>query len=99
MKVNNKDILHVLYTAKSKFITDRNTNNYAFGMCFYLQYAIGIVFNKYLYYNDIKDLIPEFVPETFGLNVEYNKFWWDIDDIDSRINAFDKLIEIYKNKS
>lgn len=98
MKLNNEDILCVLYTAKSKFITDRNTHNYAFGMCFYIQNCINFIFNIYIYYSEIKHIIPEFIPETFGLNVEYNHLWWNSEDIDSRINAFDKLIEIYKNK-
>ena len=98
MKLNNKDILCVLYTAKSKFITDRNTYNHAFGMCFYIQDCISYIFKIYVYYSKIKNIIPEFVPETFGLNVEDNHFWWNIDDIDSRIKAFDILIEIYKNK-
>lgn len=99
LKLNNRDILSILYTAKAKFIIDRVRTNFSVGMCFYLQEAIDIIFNKYYHYDDLKHLIPEFIPETFGLNVEYNKIWWDFDDIDSRINAFDKLIEIYKNKS
>ena len=40
MELTNKDILCVLYTAKSKFITDRNSHNYAYGMCFYLANTI-----------------------------------------------------------
>ena len=98
MKLTNEDILCVLYTAKSKFITDRNTHNYAFGMCFYIQNCINFIFDTYIYYSEIKHIIPEFVPKTFNINVEYNHLWWDADDIDSRIKAFDKLIEIYKNK-
>lgn len=98
MELNNKDILCVLYTAKAKFIADRNTLNYAFGICYYIQNCIHYVFNIYICYAEIKDIIPEFIPETFGLNVDHNNHWWNIDDIDSRIKAFDKLIEIYKNK-
>ena len=98
MKLTNKDILCVLYTAKSKYITDRNSNNYAYGMCFYIQTCINYILKIYIDYNKIKNIIPEFIPETFGLNVEGSMFWWNIEDIDSRIKAFDKLIEIYKNK-
>lgn len=98
MKLTNEEVLCVLYTAKSKFITDRNSDNYAYGMCFYLQISISFIFNIYLYYTEIKNIIPEFTPETFGLNVEYHGLWWKIKDNDSRIKAFDKLIEIYKNK-
>ena len=98
MKLNNKDILCVLYTAKAKFIADRNIDSYMLGMCFYIQNCINFIFNTYICYTEIKNIIPEFAPETFGSTVNHNNFWWNVDDIDSRIKAFDKLIEIYKNK-
>lgn len=72
MKLNNEDILCILYTAKAKFIVDRNTSNYAFGMCFYIQTCINFIFGIHIYYPEIKNIIPEFVPKTFGLNVEYH---------------------------
>lgn len=75
MELTNKDILCVLYAAKEKFIADRNSNNYAFGMCFYIQNCLNFIFNIYVYYNEIKNIIPEFIPETFGLNVEGSIFW------------------------
>lgn len=98
MKLTNKDILCVLYAAKSKLIADRNTNNYSAGMCYYIQNCISFIYNTYIYYSEIKHIIPEFIPETFGLNVEYGSFWWDINDDVSRIKAFDKLIDLYKTK-
>lgn len=98
MKLNNKDILCVLYAAKVKFIADRNTFGYPFGMCFYIQNCISFIFNTHIYYDEIKNIIPEFIPETFGLTINNNNHWWNINDINSRIKAFDKLIEIYKNK-
>lgn len=47
-------------------------------------------------YRDIITRIPEFKPSTFGLN-EDNIYgtWWLATDRESRIRAFDKLIEIY----
>ena len=98
MKLTNEDILCVLYTAKAQFIADRNTPNYGISMCFYIQQSLKSIFNIYVYYSKIKDIIPEFIPETFGVNIEYDFYWWNVEDVDSRINAFDKLIEIYKNK-
>lgn len=53
-------------------------------------------FVKYPYYDVIRQRIPEFKPDTF--NADPNNFygaWWDPRDRDSRIKAFDKLIEIY----
>lgn len=40
--------------------------------------------------------IPEFKPSTFGINkVDIAGLWWPCKDRQSRIKAFDKLIEIY----
>lgn len=43
----------------------------------------------------IDSIIPEFNRDF--LNAKYEGFyiWWDSDDRDSRIKAFDKLIEVY----
>lgn len=51
---------------------------------------------KYTYYRLIRQRIPEFTPETFGVcSDDINIHWWDPRDRESRIKAFDKLIEIY----
>lgn len=53
---------------------------------------------KYYTIIDIREVIPEFRPETFIKNVNPNNHfgaWWPITDRESRIKAFDKLIEIY----
>ena len=47
-------------------------------------------------YDDIVKVIPEFRPSTFGLDKEAARgAWWLAADRESRIKAFDKLIEIY----
>ena len=57
-------------------------------------------------YTYIKAIIPEFTPEFFGATPRrkcvkaFNiglEFWWDINDSESRIKAFDKLIKLYEN--
>lgn len=53
-------------------------------------------FVKYTYYDGIRQRIPEFKPDTFNVypsNIDCA--WWDPCDRESRIKAFDKLIEIY----
>lgn len=55
---------------------------------------------KYCFIEDIRKIIPEFKPTTFIKNVNpdnYYRAWWPITDRESRIKAFDKLIEIYSN--
>lgn len=60
----------------------------------------------YIPYACIKAQIPEFTPEFFGatprrkLVKAFNiglEFWWDINDSESRIKAFDKLIKLYED--
>lgn len=47
-------------------------------------------------YDDIVREIHEFKPSTFGVRVRNVKGgWWEMSDRESRIKAFDKLIEIY----
>ena len=51
---------------------------------------------SFLCYRDIVKRISEFKPSTFGLHDTLPiSHWWDISDRESRIKAFDKLIEIY----
>lgn len=52
---------------------------------------------KYCKY-PIDSIIPEFNRDF--LNAEYNglSIWWDRDDRESRIKAFDKLIDTYSKK-
>lgn len=52
--------------------------------------------SSFFCYEDIVKEIPEFKPSTFGFNVDnIEGGWWPLKDRESRIKAFDKLIEIY----
>jgi hypothetical protein len=47
-------------------------------------------------YRNIVDKIPEFKPENFDyIHRSPDGAWWAMSDRESRIKAFDKLIEIY----
>lgn len=47
-------------------------------------------------YAYLKQIFPEFRPSTFGSSEgDEDYYWWSIYDKESRIKAFDKLIEIY----
>lgn len=49
--------------------------------------------------NDIIKIIPEFKSTYFGLNDKpENEYWWDEDDRESRIDALNKLIDLYEKK-
>lgn len=59
--------------------------------CFYY-----VDVHRYHNYENIRKRIPEFKPSTF--NVDPNDIkgaWWSAGNRKSRIEAFDKLIEIY----
>lgn len=65
-------------------------------MCLCFQH---VNYRKYHNYESIHKLIPEFNRENLGSKVS-NEFsiWWLTSDRESRIKAFDKLIEIYTLK-
>ena len=59
-------------------------------------------------YASIKAQIPEFNPfylksykaEFFAINQQLSvglEFWWEVTDVESRIKAFDTLIELYED--
>lgn len=50
---------------------------------------------KYSSWKDIHKVIPEFIPQTFGRYIPPRGAWWRTFDRESRVNAFNKLIEIY----
>lgn len=52
-------------------------------------------FKRYKDIYRIREWIPEFNREFLGAQYELNSEWWDAFDRESRIKAFDKLIEVY----
>lgn len=89
-KRRRKQILKIIKQAKKAFL-----NGYSPFMCTCF-YHIEPSF-EYRYCN-IVDKIPEFKPETFDYTYDIPEgYWWDKSDRESRIKAFDKLIEIYSN--
>lgn len=46
-----------------------------------------------------ESIMPEYTPEYLGATGdEYSGFWWDIEDTKPRIEALNKLIQVYKDK-
>lgn len=72
------------------------TEGIEYFMCLCFQ---RVNYGKYHNYESIHKLIPEFNRENLGSKVS-NEFsiWWLTSDRESRIKAFDKLIEIYTLK-
>lgn len=52
---------------------------------------------KILFYDEITKYIPEFNKEFFGIKNNH-AYWWPIEDKNSRIEALNKLIHVYKQK-
>lgn len=83
-----KSILNDIKKAKDNYVSGT-----AIGMCQSFCWVDNITYGNY---DKIRERIPEFKPETFNVDPELLKdFWWRLADRDSRIKAFDKLIEIY----
>ena len=77
---------------KAKELYEMKMANY---MC-----ASFILVRKKYFRQPIDSIIPEFNQDF--LNAKYKQDyiypWWDISDRESRIKAFDKLIEVYSKK-
>ena len=55
--------------------------------------------SEYLDVSCITDIIPEFKPDYFGLEDKSKyEYWWEVSDIQSRINALTELIDLYDKK-
>ena len=87
-KRRRKQILKIIKRAKQAFL-----NGHSPFMCNCFFHA-ETSFNYH--YCNIVYKIPEFKPETFDYTYDIPEgAWWDKSDKESRIKAFDKLIEIY----
>ena len=75
------------------------------GMCYCLKnvlYEQDGYYDLYYYaisYNMLVCNFPEFSPKYFKLTTSTPGFWWNIEDTESRLKAFDTLIELYKNST
>lgn len=90
--------LRVIIDAKDYYVR----NSYL-GMCNAFNKALFLHYSEYVkgtdFNNWIRNNIPEFNAEYLtGIKKPYHKFWWHLDDIDSRIKAFYKLINLYETK-
>ena len=60
----------------------------------YMCNAFKIVSTNY-FINPIDSLIPEFNREFLNAKYKKGSVWWNVYDRESRLEAFDKLIEVY----
>lgn len=90
-----RHILKCIKNAKKHFIKDRSEKNIkSYGMCTYL--ALELFKRNHCDYDKIKNIIPIFTPKFFNSKKNPYCYWWDLYDTESRINAFNKLINHYK---
>lgn len=73
------------------------------GMCECIKCVCYINYIKYTTLQCIKQNIPEFsylyLVSKIDMDVPVHDYWWDPSDKQSRIEAFDKLIDLYKNSN
>lgn len=89
--MSNEEILKALIKARK----DYNRARYP-GMCHHLARTLSI--NTY---SLIVEIIPEFnrkflVSSEIPTLRQRSVYWWDTNDYQSRVEAFDKLIDIYQ---
>ena len=86
-KRRRKRILKIIKDAKQIFLD---------GKADYMCLCFRAICSGFFCANRIQQTIPEFNRETLGATTpKYLLVWWCEDDRESRIKAFDKLIEIY----
>lgn len=85
-----KRILKDIKKAKEYYVNGKAFMCY----CFML-----VDYRKYPNYDAIRKEIPEFNRKTLGAEFTHDwGAWWDYEDKEPRIKAFNKLIEIYSNR-
>lgn len=106
-KLTEKQKYNILRRAKKMYLKEGIGRT---GMCHCIDNAMRLFILKklhddpYLYgfddisYDYIELVFPEFNPVTLSAKPNSNPrgYWWSVNDFQSRIRAFDKLIEIYK---
>lgn len=86
-KRRRKHTLEIIKRAKQTYLDNKSR----YMCCCFMKAE-----HSFFLYEDIVNEIPEFKPSTFGLYIDrIEGLWWDVCDRESRINAFNKLIEIY----
>lgn len=99
-------ILELLQKAKKLYLCNQGN----VGMCWCIKVIANEGKSReeqrdigYIPYVCIKAQIPEFNPDFLGSTMHFLpnlsvglEFWWDINDSESRIKAFDELIKAYE---
>ena len=93
-RLNNKEIVDVLIEAKRILI---NADVFH-GLCYCISNAYYRKYD-YLCYEDIKKIIPKFNVDFLNARRRCDGYWWTYNDINSRIEALDKLIKYYRRRS
>ena len=90
-KLSNKEIVKILERAKNLYINFCHTSKN--GMCHYIMIAYYELYGKHIMVYQTSMIIPKFKP--IFCKGDKAMYWWDLNDTESRINAFNKLIEYY----
>ena len=70
------------------------------GMCYcFIQVTNDCKYNDGVNYETLLYNFPEFNPKYFKSQRLPNYLWWNVEDVESRLKAFDTLIELYKNNT
>lgn len=91
----NRERYLIVLAAKHYFINNRDANHIT-GLC----YCFNRIINEYTDKDkfNITDIIPEFNRKFLNAKNLTDPWWWDTSDYQSRIKAFNKLLDYYKSK-
>lgn len=92
-KLSNKEIVTLLKVAKANYIYDIKNTSAREGLCYYIVRAAHQIYDRRILCYEIPILIPNF--NLIFCKGNKGVYWWPKCDTESRINAFNKLIEYY----
>lgn len=98
--LTREEIYDLLVKSKIQYIQDEHK---LWGMCHALDVICCKLFPQEVSshsYSYLQKLIPEFNPKFLNSSeTDIHSYWWFRDDKRSRLEAFDKLINLYEKKN
>lgn len=99
MSLTREEIYQLLVASKREYVQS-SSDGYIIGMCKAIDHTcmklFPHVYESYDYYY-LYRLIPEFNPAYLDTSGHLNSYWWLSYDSESRLEAFDKLISLYRD--
>lgn len=95
MELTREQRLEIYKLAKEMYVSGINNNNMS-GICIELRRAVYSIHGVNIVAEHIDNIFPELKSVQLDRTTD-GLFWWPLEDIDSRLKAFDLMIELASN--